>query len=47
MNTLQDKDYVILIMYNQSNAIIYLNVRLSLYILNKIILMPLENLNHF
>ncbi len=48
MYTFQSKDYVILNIYNESNAIICLKCRSKLYTFkNKVVLIYLENLNLF
>jgi len=47
MHTFKNKNYVILIMYNQSKATTCLKWKVSLYTFNKIVLMYLENLNLF
>jgi hypothetical protein len=42
---MQKKDYVILIMYNQSNAIAYLKCKVELICFYKVLLIYLENMN--
>jgi hypothetical protein len=42
---MKNKDYVILIMYNQSDAITYLKCKLELICFYKVLLIYLENMN--
>jgi len=44
VHIVQNKDYVILIMYNQSNAIACLNHRAKFIFKNKIVFMYLKNM---
>jgi len=47
VHTIQDKDYEILIMCNQSNAMTCLKWKAKLYIFLKVVVMYLKNLNLF